>query len=67
MIEIMFGDFLPLSMDSLVNQAAKYWYLSNEQAERAARGPLGRRRAAAASARSTRRCPITLVPRACPA
>jgi pyruvate/2-oxoglutarate/acetoin dehydrogenase E1 component len=30
-IEIMFGDFLPLVMDSLVNQAAKYWYLSNEQ------------------------------------
>jgi pyruvate/2-oxoglutarate/acetoin dehydrogenase E1 component len=31
-IEIMFGDFLLLSMDSLVNQSAKYWYLSNEQA-----------------------------------
>jgi pyruvate/2-oxoglutarate/acetoin dehydrogenase E1 component len=31
-IEIMFGDFLPLAMDSLVNQAAKYWYLSDEQA-----------------------------------
>jgi acetoin:2,6-dichlorophenolindophenol oxidoreductase subunit beta len=31
-IEIMFGDFLALTMDSLVNQAAKYWYLSNEQA-----------------------------------
>lgn len=30
--EIMFGDFLPLAMDSLVNQSAKYWYLSNEQA-----------------------------------
>lgn len=30
--EIMFGDFLPLAMDSLINQAAKYWYLSNEQA-----------------------------------
>src|SRR6201993_3362378 len=30
--EIMFGDFLPLAMDALVNQAAKYWYLSNEQA-----------------------------------
>lgn len=29
--EIMFGDFLPLAMDSLVNQASKYWYLSNEQ------------------------------------
>jgi pyruvate/2-oxoglutarate/acetoin dehydrogenase E1 component len=31
-IEIMFGDFLALTMDSLVNQAAKYWYVSNEQA-----------------------------------
>jgi len=31
-IEIMFADFLPLVMDSLVNQSAKYWYLSNEQA-----------------------------------
>jgi pyruvate/2-oxoglutarate/acetoin dehydrogenase E1 component len=30
-LEIMFGDFLALSMDSLVNQAAKWWYLSNEQ------------------------------------
>jgi pyruvate/2-oxoglutarate/acetoin dehydrogenase E1 component len=30
-IEIMFGDFMGLAMDSLVNQAAKYWYLSNEQ------------------------------------
>jgi pyruvate/2-oxoglutarate/acetoin dehydrogenase E1 component len=30
-IEIMFGDFLPLAMDSLVNQAAKYWFISNEQ------------------------------------
>jgi acetoin:2,6-dichlorophenolindophenol oxidoreductase subunit beta len=30
-IEIMFGDFLGLSMDSLLNQAAKYWYLSNEK------------------------------------
>jgi pyruvate/2-oxoglutarate/acetoin dehydrogenase E1 component len=29
--EIMFGDFLLLAMDSLVNQAAKYWYISNEQ------------------------------------
>ena len=31
-IEIMFGDFLALAMDSLVNQAAKYFYLSREQA-----------------------------------
>jgi acetoin:2,6-dichlorophenolindophenol oxidoreductase subunit beta len=30
-IEIMFGDFMGLSMDSLVNQSAKYWYLSGEQ------------------------------------
>jgi acetoin:2,6-dichlorophenolindophenol oxidoreductase subunit beta len=27
-IEIMFGDFMALPMDSLINQAAKYWYLS---------------------------------------
>jgi len=31
-IEIMFGDFLPLVMDSLVNQASKFFYISNEQA-----------------------------------
>lgn len=31
-IEIMFGDFLPIAMDAMVNQASKYWYLSNEQA-----------------------------------
>jgi pyruvate/2-oxoglutarate/acetoin dehydrogenase E1 component len=31
-VEVMFADFLPLVMDSLVNQATKYWYLSNEQA-----------------------------------
>jgi pyruvate/2-oxoglutarate/acetoin dehydrogenase E1 component len=30
-MEIMFADFLPLAMDGLVNQAAKFWYLSNEQ------------------------------------
>ena len=30
--EIMFGDFMALPMDSLVNQAAKYWYVSKEQA-----------------------------------
>jgi pyruvate/2-oxoglutarate/acetoin dehydrogenase E1 component len=29
--EIMFGDFMGLTMDSLVNQAAKFWYVSNEQ------------------------------------
>ena len=31
-IEIMFGDFFTLAMDSLVNQASKYWYVSKEQA-----------------------------------
>jgi len=30
-IEIMFGDFMALAMDSLVNQAAKLWYVSNQQ------------------------------------
>jgi pyruvate/2-oxoglutarate/acetoin dehydrogenase E1 component len=30
-IEIMFGDFMGLPMDSLVNQAAKFWYVSKEQ------------------------------------
>jgi acetoin:2,6-dichlorophenolindophenol oxidoreductase subunit beta len=30
-IEVMFGDFMGLPMDSLVNQAAKFWYISNEQ------------------------------------
>lgn len=29
--EIMFADFMALAMDSLINQSAKYWYLSNEQ------------------------------------
>jgi len=27
-LEIMFGDFLTLSMDSLINQATKYWFLT---------------------------------------
>lgn len=31
-IEIMFGDFLGIVIDTLVNQSSKYWYLSNEQA-----------------------------------
>jgi pyruvate/2-oxoglutarate/acetoin dehydrogenase E1 component len=31
-VEIMFGDFLGLVVDTLVNQSAKYWYLTNEQA-----------------------------------
>jgi pyruvate/2-oxoglutarate/acetoin dehydrogenase E1 component len=30
-LEIMFGDFLTLAMDSLVNQSSKYWFLSREQ------------------------------------
>ncbi|MFL5871057.1 MAG: alpha-ketoacid dehydrogenase subunit beta [Solirubrobacterales bacterium] len=30
-IEVMFGDFMGLPMDSLVNQAAKLWYVSKEQ------------------------------------
>ena len=30
-IEIMFGDFLTLAMDSLVNQSTKYWFLTQEQ------------------------------------
>ena len=30
-VEIMFGDFLTLAMDSLVNQSTKYWYLTGEQ------------------------------------
>ncbi len=29
--DIMFGDFMALPMDSLVNQSAKFWYISNEQ------------------------------------
>jgi acetoin:2,6-dichlorophenolindophenol oxidoreductase subunit beta len=30
-VEVMFGDFMGLAMDSLVNQSAKLWYVSNEQ------------------------------------
>jgi acetoin:2,6-dichlorophenolindophenol oxidoreductase subunit beta len=30
-LEIMFGDFLALSMDSLINQASKYWFLTQER------------------------------------
>ena len=30
-LEIMFGDFLPLAMDSLVNQAAKFLFLDGER------------------------------------
>ena len=43
-IEIMFGDFLPLVMDGIVNQATKYWYLSNEQGSVPLVVLLGRRR-----------------------
>lgn len=31
-VEIMFADFLGLVVDTLGNQASKYWYVSNEQA-----------------------------------
>jgi acetoin:2,6-dichlorophenolindophenol oxidoreductase subunit beta len=30
-LEIMFGDFLPLALDSLLNQSSKFWFLSGEQ------------------------------------
>jgi pyruvate/2-oxoglutarate/acetoin dehydrogenase E1 component len=30
-LEIMFGDFLALSMDMLINQATKYWFLTGER------------------------------------
>jgi pyruvate/2-oxoglutarate/acetoin dehydrogenase E1 component len=30
-LEIMFGDFLALSMDSLINQSTKYWFLTGER------------------------------------
>lgn len=30
-VEVMFGDFMPLVMDSLINQAAKYWFISEER------------------------------------
>jgi pyruvate/2-oxoglutarate/acetoin dehydrogenase E1 component len=30
-VEIMFGDFLTLAMDSLVNQSTKYWFLTQGQ------------------------------------
>ena len=42
--EVMFGDFMALAMDSLVNQAAKFWYISKRAGHRAAGGALGRRR-----------------------
>ena len=30
-LEIMFGDFLPLVLDGVLNQATKFWYVSNGQ------------------------------------
>ena len=30
-LEIMFGDFLTLVMDSIVNQSTKYWFLTGER------------------------------------
>jgi acetoin:2,6-dichlorophenolindophenol oxidoreductase subunit beta len=30
-VEIMFGDFLALSMDSIINQMTKYWFLTGER------------------------------------
>jgi acetoin:2,6-dichlorophenolindophenol oxidoreductase subunit beta len=30
-VEIMFGDFLTLVMDSIVNQSTKYWFLTGQQ------------------------------------
>ena len=39
-LEIMFGDFLALSMDSLINQASKYWFLTGgRQSARLGQGP----------------------------
>lgn len=31
-VEIMFADFIPLTLDMLLNHASKYWYVSNGQA-----------------------------------
>ena len=41
-VEIMFGDFLTLVMDSIVNQSTKYWFLTRRAGERAARLPIRR-------------------------
>ena len=43
-LEIMFGDFLALSMDSIINQTTKYWFLTEERQGVPGRHPLGRRR-----------------------
>ena len=54
--EIMFGDFLTLAMDQLVNQAAKMRYMSGGQLHRCRWCCAHRHRASAAiSGRSTRR------------
>ncbi len=42
-LEIMFGDFLTLAMDSLVNQSTKYWFLTQEQVSVPLDDPVGRR------------------------
>ena len=42
--EVMFGDFMALAMDSLVNQAAKFWYTQQRAGHGAAGGALGRGR-----------------------
>ena len=55
-LEIMFGDFLALSMDSLINQATKYWFLDRRAAGLPARRSARSSAPAAASARSIRRC-----------
>ena len=60
-IEIMFGDFLPLVMDGVINQATKYWYLSNEQGSVPARRALGDRRR-----RALRRDPLADADRVVP-
>ena len=52
-VEIMFGDFLTLAMDSLVNQSTKYWFLTQEQVSVPLVDPLGGRRR-----RAVRRDPL---------
>ena len=53
--EIMFGDFMALAMDSLVNQSAKYFVHLQRAGVDPARRALARSAAAGASARCTRR------------
>ena len=54
-VDIMFGDFLTLIMDQLVNQAAKIHYMSGGKPEGAADGAHDARARRGARARSTRR------------